>query len=168
MSDSRGSRSSVSFWFRRRSSRSSHASEACEDASGNDGNDQDEKDQEQVGAAATRLSEKKIRLEFSTYARVDVTRRGIRSKKRYTFEYWGHDYERRRTSSVHGAGLSDCWRHSFDLFKSGEKKDAIVLIKPAGIQALGRDYIGGGIWVPPCEMRFLDETYWSSSIDIAE
>jgi hypothetical protein len=90
MSDSKEPRSS---WFQRRSSKSSHASSHVSDASGNDDSDQHEEDQEEVSAAATRMSEKKIRLDLSSYARVDVTRRGIGSKKRYTFEYWGHDYE---------------------------------------------------------------------------
>jgi hypothetical protein len=76
MGSSKGSRTSLSSWFRRRGSRSSHASSASvNDVSDCDGDDN------AVNAAAVRVSGNKIALEFSNYAYVDVIWRGTRGKK---------------------------------------------------------------------------------------
>jgi hypothetical protein len=67
-----------------------------------------------------------IKLEFSNYARVDVTRRGggaTAGHRRYEFEWWGHRYSWRlaaeRSPHVGGGLPADCVS-SFHLVRDGD------------------------------------------------
>jgi hypothetical protein len=165
MGNSKGSRTSLSSWFRRRGSRSSHASSA----SGNDASDCDEDDNavNAVNVAATRVSGDKIALEFSNYSRVDVVRYST-WRIGYTFDYWGHAYEWRRTSGKNLFGQWMYWCHSFHLYRKGKDKKPIVSITPRDNKSLGSGYFTHGTWVTPSEMRFLDNDILNGSSDIAE
>jgi hypothetical protein len=107
---------------------------------------------------------KTIKLEFSSYAQVDVKRRGAKSSKRYEFEYWGVHYIWKRT--VDRAGASK--EVSFRLFRNNEVTPvARILPTPrSGVQE--REELARGGWVPPCTMGIIDEEIIKNHNEISE
>lgn len=110
-----------------------------------------------------------IKLEFSNYARVDVTRRGTsggrgkKSSKRYEFSWWGHDYTWKRhcdktlgTVSYHLIRDSDISRPVAHIVPE--------IRTPSQVHA---DEMAGG-WVPPCHMWISDESVLETMTDVAE
>ncbi|KAI1386296.1 uncharacterized protein F4822DRAFT_311518 [Hypoxylon trugodes] len=103
-----------------------------------------------------------IKLEFSNYARVDVERRGKKTK-RYDFEWWGHKYSWKRvldklTNSV-----------SYHLLRDGQTNAPVAHIVPetrSPIQ-INIDEEAGG-WVPPCHMWISDESLITAATDVAD
>ncbi|SPQ25285.1 b22844ce-d182-46ff-bc86-a28c81ac6212 [Thermothielavioides terrestris] len=104
-----------------------------------------------------------IKLEFSNYARVDVTRRGGNGSKRYDFEWWGHRYSWKR--AVHKQlGLV-----SFHLVRDGKTGAPVAHIVPetrSPSQILADENAGG--WVPPCFMWIADKTVVDAVTDVAD
>ncbi len=103
-------------------------------------------------------------LEFSSYAHIDVKRRGTKSIKRYAFEYWGRSYTWKRVSRRDG----DSKEISYHLINS-ETKTAVaqivpVILTPAESQM--EDAKGG--WVPPCSLWISDEKILNGQTDLAE
>ena len=104
-----------------------------------------------------------IKLEFSNYARVDVSRRGAKGNKRYEFDWWGHRYSWKRAVDKQ-LGLV-----SFHLVRDGNAGAPVAHIVPetrAPSQVLADESAGG--WVPPCFMWIADETVVDAVTDVAE
>ncbi|KAH6634611.1 hypothetical protein B0J18DRAFT_461770 [Chaetomium sp. MPI-SDFR-AT-0129] len=104
-----------------------------------------------------------IKLEFSNYARVDVSRRGGKGNKRYDFEWWGHKYSWKRSVDKQ-LGLV-----SFHLLRDGDASAPVAHIVPetrSPTQVQADDNAGG--WVPPCFMWIADETVVEAITDVAD
>jgi hypothetical protein len=115
------------------------------------------------GKAQRPLPTNTIKLEFSNYARVDVSRRGGKGNKRYDFEWWGHRYSWRR-SVDRQLGLV-----SFHLVRDGNTGAPVAHIVPetrSPSQVLTDRNAGG--WVPPCFMWIADESVVDAVTDVAE
>lgn len=105
-----------------------------------------------------------IKLEFSNYARVDVTRRGGKGSKRYEFAWWGHRYSWKRSVDKQMGGLV-----SFHLVRDGNTAAPVAHIVPetrSPSQVLADESAGG--WVPPCFMWIADESAVDAVTDVAE
>ncbi|KAL3953831.1 hypothetical protein ACCO45_011787, partial [Purpureocillium lilacinum] len=109
-----------------------------------------------------------IKLEFSNYARVDVSRRhssgsGGAATKAYEFEWWGHRYAwRRAVDRALGAV-------SFHLVRDGDAAAAVAHIVPevrTPTQVFAEDRAGG--WVPPCYMWISDQSVVDAVTDVAD
>lgn len=112
-----------------------------------------------------------IKLEFSNYARVDVTRRGgsgttgHKNNKRYDFEWWGHRYSWRRVPEKHLPGAFA----AFHLVRDGNSGAPIAHIVPEvrdPYQAAADEEAGG--WVPPCFFWIGDESVIGAVTDVAD
>jgi hypothetical protein len=106
-----------------------------------------------------------LKLEFSNYAHIDVKRRGAKSSKRYSFEYWGYKYSWKRIVNKEG----DQERVSYYLVRSDNEKEPLAHICPVRLthdQAHEERARGG--WVPPCYMRITDDGILGSNSDISE
>ncbi|KAJ4294898.1 hypothetical protein N0V88_005137 [Collariella sp. IMI 366227] len=104
-----------------------------------------------------------IKLEFSNYARVDVSRRGKKGNKRYEFDWWGHRYSWKRAVDKQ-LGLV-----SFHLVRDGNTNAPVAHIVPetrAPSQVVADESAGG--WVPPCFMWIADETIVDALTDVAD
>jgi len=103
-----------------------------------------------------------IKLEFSNYAHVDVKRRGGTSGKRYSFEYWGHDYHWKK---VENGGVV-----SYVLVRAGNQSMQFAHINPVKLtpeQAAWEDANGG--WIPPSYLKITDqETLEQRKADFSE
>ena len=99
------------------------------------------------------------KLEFTNYARVDVTRNG---NKAYGFEWWGHEYTWRRVVDKTLDSVS------FHLVRDGHG-DAVAHIVPENRSPnqLHNDEVAGG-WVPPCHMWISDNSIVDAVTDVAE
>lgn len=104
-----------------------------------------------------------IKLEFSNYARVDVSRRGGKNNKRYEFEWWGHRYQWKRSVDKQ-LGLV-----SFHLVRDGNTSAPVAHIVPetrSPTQVLADENAGG--WIPPCFMWIADKDIVDAVTDVAE
>jgi len=113
---------------------------------------------------STAIPTNTTKLEFSNYAQVDVKHRGVKSNKRYEFEYWGSNYTWKRVSKKGSTGKSI----SFHLIKddSGPPIAHIVPELRSHSQIRAEEEAGG--WVPPCSMWISDEKVLSALTDVAE
>ncbi|KAJ2896664.1 hypothetical protein MKZ38_005316 [Zalerion maritima] len=110
-----------------------------------------------------------IKLEFSNYARVDITRqgssggRGKKSTKRYGFQWWGHKYSwRRHVDRALGTV-------SFHLLRDNDTGMPVAHIVPetrTPTQVHADEAAGG--WVPPCHMWISDESVLEAMTDVAD
>ncbi|KAL2267020.1 hypothetical protein VTJ83DRAFT_4297 [Remersonia thermophila] len=117
------------------------------------------------GAAAPRrpVPTHTLKLEFSNYARVELTRKGSKSSKRYEFEWWGHSYAWRRAVDKHIGAVS------FHLVRDGDASAPVAHIVPetrSPTQVLADETAGG--WVPPCFMWIADESAVKAVTDVAD
>lgn len=106
-----------------------------------------------------------IKLEYSNYQHMDVKRRGAKSSKRYTFEFWGHDYSWKR------AVKKDSGRESvtYYLVRSDDEKHPLAHISPVHLTPTQlQDEEARGGWVPPSYMRITDDSILKSSTDICD
>ncbi|KAL2021110.1 hypothetical protein VTK56DRAFT_7529 [Thermocarpiscus australiensis] len=104
-----------------------------------------------------------IKLEFSNYARVDVSRRGGKGNKRYEFEWWGHRYAWKRSVDKQ-LGLV-----SFHLVRDGNTSALVAHIVPetrSPSQVVADEKAGG--WVPPCFMWIADQAVVDAVTDVAD
>ncbi|TDZ58648.1 hypothetical protein CTRI78_v005237 [Colletotrichum trifolii] len=111
-----------------------------------------------------RPATKTLKLEFSNYARVDVTRAGSGASKRYDFEWWGHKYTWRR---VIDKNLNNA--ASFHLVKNNNADMAVAHIVPetrSPTQVIDDESAGG--WVPPCHMWISDPSIVEAVTDVAD
>ncbi|KAF4122992.1 hypothetical protein GMORB2_6540 [Geosmithia morbida] len=94
-----------------------------------------------------------IKLEFSNYARIDMTRnRGRHSSIRYDFDWWDHSYSWKR---VYDPNLGTT---SFHLGRDGRGQTPVAHITPEvrSPNQVEEDEWAGG-WIPPCHMWISDE-----------
>ncbi|RPA87571.1 hypothetical protein BJ508DRAFT_320578 [Ascobolus immersus RN42] len=88
-------------------------------------------------------------LEFSNYAHVDVSRKGVKASKKYDFEYWGSKYSWRRT--IRKDGSNDATVFTLVNTADGATMASIAPLEDDSVsdrdQALGR-------FVPACEFSF--------------
>lgn len=106
-----------------------------------------------------------IKLEFSNYARVDVDRKGQKSKnnKRYEFDWWGHKYVWKRVVEKHLEGVV-----SFHLVRDGETTPVAHIVQETrSPNQVEEDERSGG-WVPPCFMWISDQSIIDAVTDVAE
>ncbi|KAK1720974.1 hypothetical protein BDP67DRAFT_391170 [Colletotrichum lupini] len=106
-----------------------------------------------------------MKLEFSNYARVDVSRRGGANNKRYEFDWWGHKYQWKRVTDKNLGVVS------FHLVKDGnnDARDAVAHIVPetrSPNQVIEDESAGG--WVPPCHMWISDRSVLDAVTDVAD
>ncbi|KAF2671544.1 hypothetical protein BT63DRAFT_220280 [Microthyrium microscopicum] len=105
-----------------------------------------------------------IKMEFSNYAHVQVSRRGNRTGKRYTFEYWGVKYAWRR----HIKQMDGITETSFHLFREGEKYPCAHVVPDAlTISQVDEERRRGG-WIPPCSLWIKDRRIIHSHPDVAD
>ena len=104
-----------------------------------------------------------IKLEFSNYARVDVSRRGSRRAKRYEFQWWGHRYSWKRVAEKH-LGIV-----AFHLVRDGDSASPVAHIVPEtrSPNQIWADEVAGG-WIPPCHMYISDTGVIDAMTDVAE
>jgi hypothetical protein len=104
-----------------------------------------------------------LKLEFSNYARVDLTRRGTKGKKRYEFEWWGHNYAWRRSVDKQLGTVS------FHLIRDDNSSAPVAHIVPEtrSPSQVTADEAAGG-WIPPCFMWIADESVINDATDVAE
>ena len=106
-----------------------------------------------------------LKLEFSNYAHIDVKRRGANAGKRYTFEYWGHDYSWKRIVKRD----QDRDTVSYYLVRSDNASEPMAHISPVRLtEEQAREEAARGGWIPPCYMRITDEHILRSDSDISE
>ena len=106
-----------------------------------------------------------IKLEFSNYAHVDVKRRGAKTGKRYSFEYWGHDYYWKRRVSV------DRNREtvSYCLVRADAPKNDLAHISPVRLTDEQAEYEAArGGWIPPSYPRITDEETLGTESDFSD
>ncbi|KAF6798754.1 hypothetical protein CSOJ01_12678 [Colletotrichum sojae] len=106
-----------------------------------------------------------VKLEFSNYARVDVSRRGGKNNKRYEFEWWGHKYQWKRVLDKNLGVVS------FHLVRDGNNAAdaAVAHIVPetrSPNQVYDDESAGG--WVPPCHMWISDRSIVKAVTDVAD
>lgn len=129
----------------------------------------DELDEESVrespkSASSIPLPSNTIHLEFSNYAHVDIARRGLKSSKRYEFEYWGTQYAWKRLVSRTGNSKETSY-HLVDMVSS--RPIAHIVPSPmTKAEAQEEEAMGG--WVPPCSMWISDERITQGLTDVAE
>ena len=103
-------------------------------------------------------------IEFSSYAHIDLKRRGTKSSKRYEFEYWGTSYTWRRM--VKREGLSR--EISYHLYAADAPSPiAHIVPNPMTPMETEEEEAKGG-WVPPSSMWISDPRVLSGLADVAE
>lgn len=105
-----------------------------------------------------------MKLEFSNYAQLDVTRNGAKAGKRYEFDYWGVDYAWKRIVQR----KHDSIETSFHLVKAGSEQ-VLAYIMPIALsrsEAYEEEAKGG--WIAPCSMWIADESIVKSQKDVSE
>lgn len=129
----------------------------------------DELDEEAVrespkSTSSIPLPSNTIHLEFSNYAHVDIARRGIKSSKRYEFEYWGTQYAWNRLVNRTGSSKETSY-HLVDMVSS--RPIAHIVPSPmTKAEAQEEEAMGG--WIPPCSMWINDERISQGLTDVAE
>lgn len=106
-----------------------------------------------------------LKLEFSNYAQIDVKRRGAKGNKRYSFEYWGHNYSWKRIIKTE----EDHESISYYLVRSDNDKDPLAHISPVHLtpeQAHEEAAMGG--WIPQCYMRITDKSVLKAESDVSD
>lgn len=112
--------------------------------------------------ASTLVPTNSIKLEFSNYARVDVTRHEGRNSIRYEFEWWGHIYAWKR---VYDKNLGTT---SFHLVRDGHGSPvAHITPDSRSPNQIETDKWAGG-WIPPCHMWINDQNIVDAVTDVAE
>lgn len=109
-----------------------------------------------------------IKLEFSNYARVDVTRNQNAGDKKdkdaveYGFEWWGHAYAWRRVVDENTGTVS------YHLVRDGKGSPvAHIVPETRGLEEMRRDEEVGG-WVPPCHIWISDKSVINAVTDVAD
>ncbi|KAH9826211.1 hypothetical protein Tdes44962_MAKER10062 [Teratosphaeria destructans] len=105
-----------------------------------------------------------VRLEFSNYAQVDVKRAGVKSNKRYDFEYWGVFYSWKRIARKDGPDTGFTYR----LTKAGSDKP-LAFIMPLSLTPLqNQEEQARGGWISPCSMWLADESVILGRKDVVD
>lgn len=105
-----------------------------------------------------------MKLEFSNYAQLDVTRVGAKAGKRYEFDYWGVDYAWKRIVQRKHDGSETC----FHLVKAGSEEVLAYIVPIALSRSEARDEEAKGGWIVPCSMWITNEKILKSQKDVSE
>ena len=109
-------------------------------------------------------------LEFSNYAHVDVRKTGMRSAKKYEFEFWGNRYSWKRQTRTSPSGE----QVSFHLYQNSGSKHTS---RPKAVAHIVPDQITPyeayeenrrKNWIPPCSMWISDTSILGGLTDVAE
>ena len=106
-----------------------------------------------------------MKLEFSNYAQLDVTRAGAKANKRYEFDYWGVSYSWKRIIQRRHDGTQQV---SFHLVRAGSE-EVLAYIIPISLspsEACEEEAKGG--WIAPCTMWIADERIVRSQKDVSD
>jgi hypothetical protein len=104
---------------------------------------------------------KTVRLEFSNYAQISVTRNG---GKAYEFEYWGVHYAWKRVVRTDGVVRSV----SFHLTMIGSNSVLAYIVPSPLTPAQAEEECSKGGWIPSCSMWLADESLVRGRKDISE
>lgn len=105
-----------------------------------------------------------MKLEFSNYAQLDVTRVGAKAAKNYKFDYWGVNYAWKRVVQKKHDGMET----SFHLVKAGSEQ-VLAYISPIALsRSEAREEAAKGGWIVPCSMYIADEKIVASQKDVSE
>jgi hypothetical protein len=105
-----------------------------------------------------------MKLEFSNYAQLDVTRVGAKAAKNYKFDYWGVNYAWKRVVQKKHDGIET----SFHLVKAGSEQ-VLAYISPIALsRSEAREEVAKGGWIVPCSMYIADEKIVASQKDVSE
>lgn len=107
---------------------------------------------------------KAMKLEFSNYAQVDVTRTGQKAGKRYEFAYWGTTYSWKRIVRK----KHDSEEVAFHLVRAGSEQVLAYIIPIALSRSEAREEEAKGGWIAPCSMWIADERIVRSQKDVSE
>jgi hypothetical protein len=106
-----------------------------------------------------------MKLEFSNYAQLDVTRAGAKAHKRYEFSYWGVSYSWKRViQRKHGSPP----QVSFHLVRAGSEEVLAYIIPISLSPSEAREEEAKGGWIAPCTMWIADERIVQSQKDVAD
>ncbi|CAH0054915.1 unnamed protein product [Clonostachys solani] len=103
-----------------------------------------------------------VKLEFSNYARVDISRNNHHKVHHYDFEWWGHKYSWKRVLD------KDLSVVSYHLMRDGHGM-AVAHITPemrSPNQIQEEEWAGG--WIPPCHMWISDPSIVNAATDVAD
>ncbi|KAL5594164.1 hypothetical protein BROUX41_001209 [Berkeleyomyces rouxiae] len=105
-----------------------------------------------------------VKLEFSNYARVDVTRQSSRSFFHYDFDWWGNHYSWHRvTDEQNMPGVV-----SFHLYRNADPVPLAHLVpETRSPNQVTADEDANG-WVPPCHMWISDKSILNELTDHAD
>ncbi|KAL2810866.1 hypothetical protein BJX63DRAFT_298858 [Aspergillus granulosus] len=105
-----------------------------------------------------------IMLEFSSYAHVELKRRGAGMTKRYEFEYWATKYQWRRESRKDG----DLREVSYHLVNTRTLKQVAHIVPEilTPMEAIEEESKGG--WIPPSSMWISDPSVFRNMNDVAD
>lgn len=103
-----------------------------------------------------------IKLEFSNYARVDVTRNEGKHGMQYGFEWWGHAYAWKRVFDENLGTVS------YHLIRDGHGLPvAHITPETRSPNQVEEDEWAGG-WIPPCHLLIADQSIVDAVTDVAE
>lgn len=106
-----------------------------------------------------------MKLEFSNYAQLDVTRAGAKASKRYEFDYWGVSYSWKRIIQRRHDGVQQI---SFHLVRAGSEEVLAYIIPISLSPSEAREEGAKGGWIAPCTMWIADERIVRSQKDVAD
>lgn len=103
-----------------------------------------------------------IKLEFSNYARVEVSRRGKHHSARYEFRWWGHRYHWKR---VHDSNVDAV---SFHLMRDGHSVPVAHIVPETRSPVQIEEDEDAGGWIPPCFLWISDQSIVDAMTDVAD
>jgi hypothetical protein len=106
-----------------------------------------------------------MKLEFSNYAQLDVTRAGAKASKRYEFSYWGVSYSWKRVIQRRHEGVQQV---SFHLVRAGSEEVLAYIIPISLSPSEAREEEAKGGWITPCTMWIADERIVRSQKDVSD
>jgi hypothetical protein len=111
-----------------------------------------------------RIPTNTIKLEFSNYAHVNVSRRGAGTSKRYEFEYWGINYAWKRHVTREGRFEEV----SYQLMRDNKPTPLAHIVPVPLTSSQAEDERRKGGWIPPCSMWLTSEDILNAMPDVAE
>lgn len=106
-----------------------------------------------------------LKLEFSNYAQVELTRKGDKKSKHWDFEYWGIHYTWKRKVD-HDSVLGK--QFSYHLIRIDTQQEAARIMPSLRTAEEQKEEELMGGWIPPCTMWIHDEEILKAQADVAE
>jgi hypothetical protein len=101
-----------------------------------------------------------IKLEFSNYAHINVTRCGGSTPTSWKFDYWGISYTWKKQVDENG-------NKSYRLFRTGSEIPCVHIVQDVLTTLEAEVESNKGGWVPPCSMWMTDDCILTAP-DVAE